>query len=403
MRTFPKVVSEQVVLLICRAEVRDERLIPAVPMRNVSPIFGIMECDEPEGQMKSFQIAVFAGDGIGPEVIEQAVRVLQATQKKLGNFDLQLIPVNWGWKHFEQHGRVVPADYLDQLKKFDAVFLGALGWPDKVPDHIALEPLISMRQRFDQYACVRPSRLYSGVKTPLANKMPKDIDIVVIRENSEGEYVGIGGRFKRGTPDEIAMENAIHTRKGVERILRFGFETAMKRPRKHLTMVTKSNALKHSMVMWDDIFEEVRKKYPGIQSDKQHVDAASMNFVRWPERFDVVVASNLFGDILTDIGGIIAGGLGLAPSANINPERTFPSMFEPVHGSAPDIAGKGLANPIAAILSGAMMLDFLELRDAAEKIRNAVERTLGDGLGTPDLGGKLTTSQLGDEVLTRIK
>lgn len=352
--------------------------------------------------MKSFKIAVYAGDGIGPEVIEQAVRVLQAAQRRSGGMELQLTHLPWGAKHFEQHGRVVPADYLDQLKQFDAVFLGALGWPAKVPDHIALEPLISMRQRFDQYACVRPARLYSGVKTPLANKSPKDIDIVVIRENSEGEYVGIGGRFKRGTPDEIALDNAMHTRKGVERILRYGFETAMKRPRKHLTMVTKSNALKHSMVMWDDIFDEIRKQYPGVQSDKQHVDAASMNFVRWPERFDVVVASNLFGDILTDIGGIIAGGLGLAPSANINPERTFPSMFEPVHGSAPDIAGKGIANPIAAILSGAMMLDFLDLRDAAERIRVAVERTLGEGLGTPDLGGKLSTSQLGGEVEKRL-
>jgi len=352
--------------------------------------------------VNSFNIAVYAGDGIGPEVIEQAVCVLQAAQQKLGSFELRLTHLPWGQKFCEQHGHVVPADYLDQLKKFDAVLLGALGWPAKMPDHISLEPLITMRQRFDQYACVRPARLYAGVKTPLANKTSQDIDIVVIRENSEGEYAGIGGRFKRNTPDEIALENAIHSRKGVERILRFGFETALKRPRRQLTMVTKSNALKHSMVLWDEIFEEVRPQYPSVQSDKQHVDAAAMNFVRCPERFDVVVASNLFGDILTDIGGVIAGGLGLAPSANINPERTFPSTFEPVHGSAPDIAGKGIANPIAAILSGALMLDFLDQRAVAQCIRSAVESALRDGCGTPDLEGKLTTSQLGEQVAARL-
>ena len=352
--------------------------------------------------MKKFNIAVYAGDGIGPEVIEPAVRVLQAAQAKLGGFALQLTHLPWGLKYFEQHGHVVPADFLDQLKKFDAIFLGALGWPAKLPDHTTLAPLIAMRQQFDQYACVRPARLSAGVTTPLANKTPKDIDIVVIRENSEGEYVGLGGRFKRNTPDEVAVENAVHSRKGIERILRFGFETALKRPRRQLTMVTKSNALKHGFVLWDEIFAEVRARYSSVQSDRQHVDAAAMNFVRCPERFDVVVASNLFGDILSDIGGAIAGGLGLAPSANINPERAFPSMFEPVHGSAPDIAGQGIANPIAAILSGALLLEFLEQGTAAQSIRAAVESALGAGCGTPDLGGNLTTSQLGEEVVARL-
>lgn len=352
--------------------------------------------------MNHYKIAVLPGDGIGKEVIEQAVRVLGSAQQKAGGFELQLTTFPWGAEFHVRSGVVAPADYLAQLKQFDVVFLGALGWPAKVPDHVALEPLISMRQRFDQYACVRPARLYPGVRCPLAGKRPKDIDIVVIRENSEGEYVALGGRFKRGTPDEHAIENAVHSRKGIERILRFGFETAKQRPRKHLTMVTKSNALKYGMVLWDDVLEELRPQYPGITATKQHVDAAAMNFVRCPEIFDVVVCSNLFGDILTDVGGVISGGLGLAPSANINPERKFPSMFEPVHGSAPDIAGKGIANPIAAILSGAMMLEFLGEREAAETIRTAVEKTLGEGLGTPDLGGKLTTSQLAAEVVKRV-
>jgi tartrate dehydrogenase/decarboxylase/D-malate dehydrogenase len=351
--------------------------------------------------MKQHKIAIYPGDGIGVDVINEALRVLEAAQKQFG-FHLEWTHLPWGVSFHEKTGRIAPEDYLAQLKQFDAVLLGALGWPAKLPDHLTIEPLIRMRQNFDQYACVRPARLYAGVRCPLANKGPKDVDIVVIRENSEGEYIGLGGRFKRGTPEESALETAIHTRHGVERILRFGFETAMKRPKKHLTMITKSNALKHGMVMWDEVLEEIKPQYPGVRADKQHVDAASMNFVRTPEFFDVVVASNLFGDILTDIGGVIAGGLGLAPSANINPERTFPSTFEPVHGSAPDIAGKGIANPVAAILSAAMMLDFLELRDAGDRIRTAVERTLGEGLGTPDLGGKLTTSQMGNEIVKRL-
>jgi len=352
--------------------------------------------------MREFKIAVFPGDGIGVDVIDEAVRVLEAAQKCVGGFELKMTRLSWGVAYHEKTGRIAPGDYLEQLKQYEAVLLGALGWPAKLPDHLTIEPIITMRQRFDQYACVRPARLHPGVACPLAGKGPKDVDIVVIRENSEGEYVGLGGRFRKGAADESAVETSIHTRRGIERILRFGFDVAMKRPKKHLTMITKSNALKFGMVLWDEVFEEIKGQYPSVRADKQHVDAASMNFIRCPEFFDVVVASNLFGDILTDIGGVISGGLGLAPSANINPERKFPSMFEPVHGSAPDIAGKGIANPTAAILSAAMMLDFLELRDAAECIRAAVERALAEGCGTPDLDGSLRTSQMGEEIARRV-
>jgi tartrate dehydrogenase/decarboxylase/D-malate dehydrogenase len=278
---------------------------------------------------------------------------------------------------------------------------GAVGWPEKIPDHVTLAPLVKIRQAFDQYACVRPARLYPGLKSVLAGKGPGDIDLVVIRENSEGEYVDNGGRFRRGTPDEVAIQTAIHSRRGIERILRYGFELARKR-RKHLTMITKSNAQRYAYVLWDEVLEELAPQYADVASDKQHCDAAVMNFVRFPERFDVVVASNLFGDLLTDLGGILGGGLGLAPSTNTNPERKFPSMFEPVHGSAPDIAGKGIANPIAAILSAAMMLEHLQLDNAARRIRRAVEQTLADGCQTPDLGGKLTTREMGNAVVQRL-
>jgi tartrate dehydrogenase/decarboxylase/D-malate dehydrogenase len=257
---------------------------------------------------------------------------------------------------------------------------------------------VRIRQAFDQYACVRPGKLYPGVKTVLAGKGPAEIDFVVIRENSEGEYVDNGGRLKRGTPDEVAVQTALHSRKGVERILRYGFELARKR-RSKLTMATKSNAQRHAYVLWDEVLEELSPQYGDVAAERQHCDALIMNLVRWPERFDVIVASNLFGDLLTDLGGVIGGGLGLAPSTNTNPERRYPSMFEPVHGSAPDIAGQGIANPLAAILSAAMMLDHLQLPAAAKRIRRAVEQTLAAGNQTPDLGGRLSTRQMGDEVV----
>jgi tartrate dehydrogenase/decarboxylase/D-malate dehydrogenase len=287
----------------------------------------------------------------------------------------------------------VPPDFLDVLRPFDAILFGALGDPARIPDHLTLEPLIAIRQAFDQYACVRPCKLYPGVRAPLAGKGPADVDLVVLRENSEGEYVDSGGRFRRGRPDEMALQTSIHTRRGIERILRFGFELALTR-RRQLTMATKSNAQKYGFVLWDEVLADVRGDYPSVTVDKQHVDAAAMNLVRAPERFDVLVASNLFGDILSEIGGGIVGGLGLAPSANINPERVYPSMFEPTHGSAPDIVGQGIANPVAAIMSGAMMLEWLGLDAAGGAVRGAVERALAQGAATRDMGGTLRTEEM---------
>ncbi len=348
--------------------------------------------------MKTFKIAVYPGDGIGIEVTAEVVRVLEAVQDSTFAFDFTHIP--WGAEYYHQHGRVTPPNYLEILRPFDAIYLGALGDPARIPDHITLVPIVEIRQHFDQYACVRPAKLLPGVPSPLKTSEP--IDLVVLRENSEGEYVSHGGRFKVGTPDEFATQTSIHTRKGVERILRFGFEMAHNR-RQRLTMITKSNALKYGMVLWDDVLEGIQGDYPDVEVDKQHVDAAAMNFVRRPDYFDVVVASNLFGDILSDLGGMISGGLGLAPSANINPERQFPSMFESVHGSAPDIAGKGIANPIASILAAAMMLEWLHVTDAAESVRRAVEKALLAGAKTPDLGGTLTTHEMTDAILQHLR
>ncbi len=351
--------------------------------------------------MPALRIALYPGDGIGPEVIDQAVRVLQAVGERFPAAKCDFTSFPWGADYWKGTGRLVPEDFLDVLRPFDAILLGAVGWPALVPDHETLAPLVRLRQAFDQYACVRPARLYAGVNSVLAGKGPADIDFVVIRENSEGEYVDIGGRFHRGHADDMAVQTAVHTRRGVERIMRFGFEMALTR-RRRLTMVTKSNAQRFSYVLWDEVFDAMRGEYPQVTVDKQHADACVMNFVRWPERFDVVVASNLFGDILTDLGGLLGGGLGMAPSTNTNPERRFPSMFEPVHGSAPDIAGQGIANPVAALLSAALMLEWLRQPEGAAAIRGAVERTLAAGHKTPDLGGTLTTAQMGDRVLAAL-
>ena len=350
--------------------------------------------------MNSHRIALYGGDGIGPEVIEQAVRVLERVQQLRGDFRLEFTRFEWGADYHARHGVVAPPDYLDILRGFDAIFLGALGDPRRLPDHITLEPLVRLRQTFDQYACVRPAKLYAGVKSALAN--PGEIDMVVVRENSEGEYFSCGGRFRQGDADEVAIQTAVHSRRGVERILRFGFELAMKR-RRRLTMITKSNALRYGMVMWDEILEKLSPQFPQVQSERMHVDAAAMDFVRRPGRFDVIVASNLFGDILTDLSASIVGGLGLAPSANLNPQRKFPSMFEPVHGSAPDIIGKNIANPGAAILSAAMMLDWLGQAPAADMVRGAVERAVRVGQTTPDLGGACTTTQMTDRILDELE
>jgi tartrate dehydrogenase/decarboxylase/D-malate dehydrogenase len=350
--------------------------------------------------MPEYRLAVYPGDGIGPEVTAEAMRALDAAALT-GGFNLRYTQIPWGYAYWQQTGQLVPDDFLDQLRPHDAILLGALGWPAKLPDRLTLAPLVKIRQAFDQYACLRPAKLYPGVRGVLSGKSPADIDFVVLRENSEGEYLDLGNRFHVGRPDEFALQTAVHTRKGVERVLRFGFRLAQSR-RQRLTMITKSNALRYAYVLWDEIFDEVRGDYTDVESEKQHADAAAMNFVRQPERFDVVVASNLFGDLLTDLGGVIAGGLGLAASTNTNPERQYPSMFEPVHGSAPDIAGRGIANPVAAILSAAMLLDWIGQPQAAERVRSAVEQTLAAGLGTPDLGGKLCTRELGDAIVGRI-
>jgi tartrate dehydrogenase/decarboxylase/D-malate dehydrogenase len=351
---------------------------------------------------RTHRIAVYPGDGIGREVIDEAVRVLQQVEALDGGFRLALTWFPWGAAYYREHGRVAPVDFLDQLRGQDAILLGAVGWPAELPDHVTLGPLVELRQRFDQYACVRPARLFQGLKSVLASKGSGDIDLVVVRENSEGEYVNNGGRFHVGQPDEFATQTAIHTRRGVERILHFGYQLARTR-RKKLTMITKSNAMGYAYVMWDEILAEISPQYADVLTDKQHADAAVMNFVRWPETFDVVVASNLFGDILTDLGGVLGGGLGLAPSANLNPERKFPSMFEPVHGSAPDIAGKGIANPTAAIQSAAMMLEWLGETPAAARVRQAVETTIATGHRTPDLGGQLSTTQFTDHLLATLR
>jgi tartrate dehydrogenase/decarboxylase/D-malate dehydrogenase len=351
--------------------------------------------------MRELKIAVYPGDGIGPEVTREAVRILKAIEKQQTEATFLLTTLPWGAELWKSTGQVVPDDFLNQLRNVDAILLGAVGWPEAIPDHITLAPLVQIRQAFDQYACVRPTQLYPGVRGVLADKQPADIDFVVIRENSEGEYVDNGGRFRRGTPDEVAVQTALHSRRGVERVLRFGFEMAGRR-RGQLTMITKSNAQRYAYVLWDEVLDELAPQYPKVTADRQHCDAALMNLVRRPERFDVIVASNLFGDLLTDLGGVLGGGLGLAPSTNTNPDKTFPSMFEPVHGSAPDIAGQGIANPMAAILSTAMMLDHLDCPEAAQAVRAAVKQTLADRCFTPDLGGTLTTSEAGQAVLERI-
>ena len=352
--------------------------------------------------MKEYNIAVYPGDGIGIDVTNEVCKALKALSNRF-DYSLKLTEFEWGHRYWKKHGVVAPDNFISELSAYDAIFLGAVGDPENVPDHISLKPLIQMRQKFDQYACVRPAKLLPGIATPLRNRTCSDIDMVIVRENSEGEYVDAGGGFSTWSDRGCAVQTAIHTKTGIERILRYGFELAAER-KSHLTMATKSNALKYGMVLWDEVFETVRKDYPDIESEKCHVDALAMNFVCKPNLYDVVVASNLFGDILSDLGGAISGSLGLAPSANINPERKFPSLFEPVHGSAPDIAGKGIANPLAAIRSAAMMLEFLGEKDSAAVLDIAVNQILTDPSAprTPDIGGNATTAGVGDAIVARI-
>ncbi|MGE3806882.1 MAG: tartrate dehydrogenase [Gemmataceae bacterium] len=352
--------------------------------------------------MASFRIAVIGGDGIGPEVIDQAMRVAEkAARHDSATLDWNKLP--WSSNYYKQTGTMMPPDGWEQLKQHQAVFLGAIGSKD-VPDHITLHGLLlPMRRVFDQYVNLRPAYLFDGVESPLRNKAPGSIDMLVYRENTEGEYAPCGGRHYPGTPHEIAIQTNIFTRRGCERIMRAAFEAARKRPRKKVTSITKSNAQTFGMVLWDEVFKSVAPDYPDIEASSLLIDAAAMDFVRKPEIFDVVVASNLFGDILTDLSAIVTGSMGLAASANINPERKFPSMFEPVHGSAPDIAGQGIANPLAAILSAGMMLDFLGLAKGAAAIKNGVAAVLKAGKPrTPDLGGKDKTVDVAEAVLAAV-
>ena len=349
--------------------------------------------------MTSYTIAVIAGDGIGPEVVTEGMKVLQAAGRRF-KITFNLSEFDWGSGYYFKHGRMMPEDALQTLLPFDAIYFGSVGHPD-IPDHITLQGLLlPIRRSFDQYVCLRPNVLYQGVQSPLRDKAAGSIDLVVVRENTEGEYTDMGGGVYQETPQEISIQTAVFTRRGTERIIRYAFELAQRRAgRRKVTSVTKSNAMRHSMVFWDRVFQEVAAEYPEVETDSLLVDAASMNLVRSPEAFDVIVASNLFGDILSDIAAQVTGSVGLAPSGNINPEKRFPSAFEPVHGSAPDITGRGIANPMAAILSAAMMLDHLGEAKAAAEIRLAVETTLAGGrLRTPDLGGYASTSQVGDEI-----
>jgi tartrate dehydrogenase/decarboxylase/D-malate dehydrogenase len=353
--------------------------------------------------MKTFTIGVIAGDGVGQEVIPQAKRVLESVAgKHQVSFAFQ--DFDWGAEHFFRWGRMMPAGAIDLLQPCDAILLGAVGHP-QIPDHTTLNGLLlPIRRAFDQYANVRPAYLYPGVASPLARPKGGEIDLVVVRENTEGEYTQVGGFVYQHQPEEIAIQTSVFTRRGIERIVRFAFELAVARnKKKRVTSITKSNAQGFSMVLWDRTFRDVASEFPDIETESLLVDAAAMNFIRRPESFDVVVGSNLFCDILSDISAILIGSMGLAASANLDPLRRFPSMFEPVHGSAPDIAGQGVVNPLATILSAGMMLDHLEMSEAAREVEAAVAAVLAEGnVRTPDLGGKSSTEEVTDAVLGKL-
>ena len=348
------------------------------------------------------RIAVIPGDGIGREVMPEGTRVLDAAARRF-DFELDWTTFDWSCQTYTETGRMMPADGLDQLRRFDAIYLGAVGFPG-VPDHVSLWGLlIPIRRAFRQYVNLRPVRLLPGAHSPLAGRGPADIDMLIVRENNEGEYSEIGGRLHRGTPDEVAVQESVFTRRGCDRVMRYAFELARTRPRRHLTSATKSNGIIHSMPFWDERFAAMGREYPDVKTAQYHIDILTAHFVQHPDWFDVVVASNLFGDILSDLGPAIAGSIGLAPGGNINPEREYPSMFEPVHGSAPDIAGRGVANPIAQIWTGAMMLEHLGHPDAARAVVTALEEQVTEGtLLTRDLGGKASTAEVGQAIAARI-
>lgn len=353
--------------------------------------------------MKTYQIAVIAGDGIGPDVVAEGIQTLDCVAAADGNFRFEYTHFPWGCEYYLREGRMMPEDGLEILKDFDAILLGAVGYPG-VPDHISLrELLLRIRRGFDEYVNVRPVKLLKGAPCPLKNVKQEDVDMIFIRENSEGEYSGEGGWFEKGTPEEYVHQIGVFTRMGCERIMRYAFELGRKKGWS-VTSVSKGNALNYSMVLWDQIFHEMAARYPDVPTHEYLVDAAACHMVQDPGRFQVVVTSNLFGDILTDLGAAIAGGMGLAAGANLNPEKQYPSMFEPIHGSAPDIAGQGKANPMATIWAVSQMLDFLGYEEYGAKIICAIENTLEEGKTlTPELGGHAVTGQVGDAVREQLK
>ena len=361
--------------------------------------------------MAKHRIAVIPGDGIGKEVVPEGLRVLDAAARKFG-IDLQFDAFDFSsWDYYERHGKMLPDDWKAQVGGHDALYFGAVGWPEKIPDHISLwGSLLLFRREFDQYVNLRPARLMPGITAPVVRRdgsarAPGEIDMLIVRENTEGEYSSIGGRMFEGTPREIVMQETVMTRHGVDRVLRFAFEQARQRPKKHLTSATKSNGIAITMPYWDERVAEMAKEYPDVRVDKFHIDILTAHFVQRPDAFDVVVASNLFGDILSDLGPACTGTIGIAPSANLNPDRLYPSLFEPVHGSAPDIAGQGIANPIGQIWCGALMLDFLGHRAAHDAVLTAIEQVLDPRSGgprTPDLGGQAGTQDLGRAIASAL-
>jgi len=349
----------------------------------------------------NYKIASIQGDGIGKEVVPEAIRVIEALSSQHG-FEVTFKEFPYSCKYYLKTGMMMPEDGIERLRAYDAIFLGAVGDP-QVPDHVSLWGLlIPIRRQMRQYVNVRPVKLLPGVESPLANRKPGEIDFVVVRENNEGEYSEIGGRLYEGTELEMVIQETVFTRNGVDRVLRYAFELAQSRKKKHLTSATKSNGIIHTMPYWDERFRAISQEYPDVKTDQFHIDILTAHFVHHPDWFDVVVGSNLFGDILSDLGPAVAGSIGIAASANLNPEKKFPSMFEPVHGSAPDIAGKGIANPIGTLWSAQAMMEFLGEEKAAQSLMAAIERVTSEKILTPDLGGKATTKEFTDAVLARI-
>lgn len=353
--------------------------------------------------MKTYKVAVIAGDGIGPEVLNEGIKVLDKVAELDGTFKVEYTHFPWGCEYYLKHGKMMDEDGMDKLKEFDAIYLGAVGFPG-VPDHISLwDLLLRIRKGFDQYINIRPVTLLKGAPCPLKDVKREDVDMLFIRENSEGEYAGAGDWLFKGKENEVVLQTGVFSRKGVERVIRYAYEVA-KKEGKTLSSISKANALNYSMVFWDEVFEEVGKEYPEVKTYSYLVDAAAMFMIKDPKRFEVVVTSNLFGDILTDLGAAIAGGMGLAAGANVNPERKYPSMFEPIHGSAPDIAGKGISNPLASIWSVSQMLDYFGYENWGAKILEVMEDVMVEGVSvTPDMGGKAKTNEVGDAVVKALE